>query len=421
MTLRRRGGARREVIGDVPAHRRGPPGGLGQMTHPESGIRRAVRGWVTALAAAMVGCEGGQAAPIPDACEEAPVAPTDVIGRVVALASGDQNGCAVFEDGSVRCWGDNSWGQLGDGTLVGGARPIQTEGLPRVQQVVVGTEHVCALTTGQCVWCWGGSPDGQLGIESLSGSRTPVLVDSLRGTLSLATYAQTNIALNLNQVLWWGQGTEGDIRVPTVLREGEVYRAVDLGDGFACGLRYDGRVECWGDNRYGQLGTGDEVSRDEPAVVEGLSGVTQIAVGTVSACALLSDGSLWCWGHNEFGQVGDGTTTNRVAPQQVELGGVVELSIYTVHVCARTSEGRVWCWGDNGLNEIGNGAVDDVVSTPWEIATISEARAVTVGADASCALVGEHDVWCWGFNKLGALGDDTYENSATPVKVVWGP
>lgn len=421
MTLRRRGGDCREVIGDVPAHRRGPPGDLGQMTHPERGLRRAVRGWVTAFAAAMIGCEGGQAAPISDTCEEAPVAPTDVIGRVVVLAAGDDNVCAVFEDGVMRCWGDNGWGQLGDGTLVGGRRARQTLGLPPVRQVAVATEHICALTTGQCVFCWGGGWEGQLGTGELSSSRSPLLVESLGGTLYIAAYARMNLALNLNQVSWWGQDDEGIGRVPAVLWDWTPYRAADLGDGFGCGLRHDGRVECWGDNTYGQLGTGDATDHAEPVAIEALSEVTQLAVGTLFACAVRADGTLWCWGHNEFGQVGDGTTMNRATPQLLALADVAEVSIYSAHACARTNDGRVWCWGYNRFNEVGNGAVEDVVSTPWEIASISGARGVAAAGSSSCALQGDHDVWCWGYNKHGALGDDTYENSATPVKVVWGP
>jgi alpha-tubulin suppressor-like RCC1 family protein len=228
--------------------------------------------------------------------------------------------------------------------------------------------------------------------------------------------------MNPLRVLWWGELPGQDLRVPTAAAEWKRYQSVEVGDRFACGLRYDGHVECWGENDRGQLGTGDYADRAKPAEVKGLSDTIQVAVGSFEVCAIRSDGTLWCWGRNYFGQLGDGTEVDRATAGQVALEDVVDVSIYAGHVCARTGAGGVYCWGDNRFGEVGNGAKGDHLLEPWEIPAVQGARAIAAGGSFSCILRDDHDVQCWGGNTFGELGDGTFTNSSTPVKVAWeGP
>src|SRR5262249_37665826 len=159
-----------------------------------------------------------------------------------------------------------------------------------------------------------------------------------------------------------------------------------LGVGFACGLREDGRVECWGSNEHGQLGKGDHAGSKSSVIVSALSNVAQLSVGGWSVCAVRSDGSLFCWGANNFGQLGDGTTTGRSTPGLVPLTDVLAVSI-SANTCAVTKTGHVWCWGYNGTKQVGNGSAGDMVTAPWEVGSLEGVRAIVVGGFSSCALM----------------------------------
>lgn len=357
------------------------------------------------------------------ACQTASLVtdPTQPIGHIASLVAGGYNACAMLDDGSIRCWGDNTYGQLGTGELAGGRYPAPAKGLPALDRVSIGSAHMCGLTLDRCVWCWGDNGHGQLGNPDAGGLK-PLLLRDIHGARDVVADGLASLALLRDgRVEWWGRRglEEADFAgVPAPWVVNVSYVSVGLGSGFACGLRTDGHVECWGENAYGQLGTGDNFSRDQPAEVVGLSAVTQLEVGPLSACAIRSDQSLWCWGGNIVGELGDGTKNDSSSPIKVALSGVERVAISN-HPCAITSGGRLFCWGDNSFRQVGNGAKDDAVLTPWEITAVKGARAIAVGSDFTCALLGDHDVRCWGFNNLFSLGDGTGVSSPTPVQVVW--
>lgn len=195
--------------------------------------------------------------------------------------------------------------------------------------------------------------------------------------------------------------------------------SVHVGYVSACGLRLDGRVQCWGNNERGQLGTGDLLDRDQPTLVSELVDVKQLSVGTWAACAVRADATLWCWGDNDYGQLGDGTVTDRASPVQLQLQDVEEVSILAAHACARTALGEVWCWGSNSFEQVADGSLGDVITTPRRVEGIEGARSIAVGSFTSCALLGDRDVWCWGDNSQGAFGNGTWEGGPTPRRVVW--
>jgi alpha-tubulin suppressor-like RCC1 family protein len=339
---------------------------------------------------------------------------------VASLVANGRHACTVFEDGSMRCWGDNTYGELGFGDLWSGGYAHITEGIPPIDRVMIGGGHMCALTTDRCVWCWGSNSYGQLGVSELGGSAWPVRITGMTGVVDIAADGFASFALRDDgRVEWWGLRTLDAIaKVPTTWIESSSYTSIDSESQFACGLRSDGMVECWGSNEYGQLGTGDDVYRQQPTAVVGLTDVVRIALGSWTACAVRADKSLWCWGSNAGGQLGDGTTIDEWTPQKVPLDDVEEVAL-SGHVCARTSLGHVFCWGVNSEKQVGNGATGDVILTPWEIVAVQGARAVAVGSWFTCALLGDHDVRCWGDNLYGQLGTGTWQDSSTPVKVVW--
>jgi alpha-tubulin suppressor-like RCC1 family protein len=178
-------------------------------------------------------------------------------------------------------------------------------------------------------------------------------------------------------------------------------------------------VECWGHNKYGELGDGVNVSWGPPVAVEGLHDVLQLAAADVHTCALLLDHTVKCWGYNPDGELGDGTLVDKNKPVAVTgLSGVTAIAAGAWHTCALLADGRVACWGDNRFGGLGNGTTTSS-NRPVLVNGVSNAVGVTAGEYHSCALLADGTARCWGFNSLwGELGDGTRNDSSVAVKVV---
>lgn len=257
--------------------------------------------------------------------------PVDVIGLnsgVIAITAGEDHTCALTIVGAVKCWGSNSFGQLGDGTTTRRATSVNVIGLNSgVAAIAVGTRHSCAITSGGAVKCWGDNGNGQL-----------------------------------------GDGTTGDgiwklrLTPVDVIGLGVVVSAVAVGGGHSCALTGGGAVKCWGLNSFGVLGDGTTTTRLTPVDVVGLSsGVIAVLAGYQHTCALLGSGGIKCWGSNGEGQLGDGTTTQRLTPVNVVgLGSsITNITAGSLYTCAITSVATEKCWGENRYGQLGDDTTGD--------------------------------------------------------------
>jgi alpha-tubulin suppressor-like RCC1 family protein len=306
-------------------------------------------------------------------------------GTVSQIAAGF-GGCAIVHGSglsvSLRCWGDNTWGEIGDGTTTNRLKPVQVKGLTGLlQSVTSGGSHVCALVHNGGAWCWGFNDDGQLGDGTTTNRSTPVAVSGL--PLNLAQIAAT--------------------------------------DDHTCALLTNQTVKCWGLNSKGQLGDGTTSNSSTPVKVAGLTGAVQIALGDGYTCALLAGGDVQCWGLNAFGELGDGGTTDSKSPVQVSglTSAVQAISGGDASVCAVLQSAQVDCWGDNSSGELGNGSIGGQSDTPGLVeggAFASDGASIGLGSfgTTSCALDASELAECWGSNADGEAGNGTTSNTGTP-------
>ena len=306
---------------------------------------------------------------------------------VAALSVGEAHACVLLVSGTVRCWGGNSAGELGDGTTTSSAHPVTVIGLggvgdlSGVTAISAGVAHECALLAGGSVACWGLNDGGQLGDGTTMDRGTPVLVSGLTGVTSLSA-----------------------------------------GYRFTCAVLADTTARCWGDDSRTQLGDGNSTHSAYPVPVSGLSGARSITAGGEDACTVLLVGTVLCWGANGQGEAGNGTRDPAPVPVPVGapggngvLSGVLSLTAGTYHFCARLSGGTVACWGSNGAGQLGTGVFTD---SAWPVVVASlTATTVVAGGDHTCATMTSGSAQCWGDNWVGALGNGTKTNSATPVTV----
>jgi alpha-tubulin suppressor-like RCC1 family protein len=420
-------------------------------------------------------CDDGNATPL-DGCEPitAPIAAARcTTSRVISFSLGVEHTCALYNGGYVRCWGDNTLGELGLGHMNfegnskpyqltnatgGAAGPITFVGSGGVTALAAGNNFTCAVLSDGSVQCWGTNDSGQLGLGSLTAASS-----ALPAVVSLGQSA-TGITVSRNQglacavladgsVRCWGSNASGALGLgnntssPSQTMTPNQFGPVSLGTtataiasaNGACALLTGGSIRCWGDNNFGELGLGNTtalsntMSPSAYGVVPLPTGKTalSISMGSGFACTRLSDGTAQCWGHNNIGQLGLGNA-NTIGDNELATVGAVVLgttvsSLVTgnLETCGLfVSDGGWRCWGNNSSGELGyadltaRGATS--TTTPSQLSALSfgtgrTATAIFLGTSDACALLDDNEVRCWGNNASGQLGLGMVSTSPTYV------
>ncbi|HWS15978.1 MAG TPA: hypothetical protein VN450_07285 [Candidatus Methylomirabilis sp.] len=382
------------------------------------------------------------------------------------IAAGWRHTVALKSDGTVWAWGGNFYGQLGDNTTTDRTTPVQVVGpgstgyLTGVASVAASYLHTVALKSDGTVRAWGYNRNGELGDNTTTDRSTPVQVVGpggtgyLTGIVAIAAGDLHTVALKSDGTVWtWGGNSIGQLGDNTTTDRSTPVQVVDPGGtGYLTGivavaagayhtvaLKWDGTVWGWGGNFNGQLGDNTFVSpRSTPAQIVGpggtgyLTGIASVAAGGNHSVALKSDGTLRAWGWNFYGELGDNTTTDRSTPVQVVapggtgyLLGVTSVSACYFHTVALKSDGTVWTWGYNSHGQLGDNTTTNR-STPGQVVGpggtgyLTGFASVAGGVYHTVALKSDGTFWTWGWNGNGELGDNTTTNRSTPVQVV-GP
>ncbi len=368
-----------------------------------------------------------------------------------SITTGANHTCAIPSSGSLWCWGNNSWRQLGNLSNADSSVPVRvSKPSPppdRWVDVAAGLGHTCGLgvmiseeddeESSGTIWCWGQNNYGQHGNGNNLFTTTPNIIEAENGG-SWNTIARTGAgagehvcAIGGDSSLWcWGRNHNGQLGdgttltklIPTKISAGPAdnnrseWTSACTGYQHTCAIDSNQDLWCWGANGSGQLGLGatapEGVNQVLPSLIDqGNDGSWQeVYCGFAFSCALRFDGSLWCWGDNYFGQVGDGTrqTVNSptmISPPDMLVGGWKQVSTGRTHTCAVGEDYSLWCWGENG-----DGRLGDRSTTDRAVPTRSQAQwswaDVTCGTAHTCGMRTDGTFWCWGDNSTGKFSPD---------------
>lgn len=291
--------------------------------------------------------------------------------------------CALASDNQFWCWGDNRFGQLGLGSTQSASRPMRVDGISgSASKATNGGGHACVQTNEGALYCWGKNVQGQLGLGDTQQRTSPELVDVA----------------------------------------GRTVERLSAGGDFTCARGTDATLFCWGANGRGQLGIGTTDAQSKPTQVKTLgTRVGRISAGGAHVCIFTEDdGQVWCWGDNRSGQLGTGNTDRLLVPTAIDPGGLGQVRTNQlfaggVHTCALRDDSTLWCWGGNRFGQLGTGDVEPRL-TPTQVLT--GVTAAYVGGAHTCAIKMDGSVWCWGNNQYGQLGVDVGSQSLSPARVL---
>jgi len=360
--------------------------------------------------------------------------------RGLMIACGTDHSLALTSTGTIYGWGDNSNGDIGDGTTSQRSLPISItfSGLTgTLTALAVGGNRSLALDSNATVWSWGDNP---IGDGTNNEAHAPAHLTTLSSITVIAEGRDHSMAVDSGGHIWtWGQNANGQLGDSTTtnrISPVEVLNttgtgsflsgiaAVAGGGSHSLAATSTGTVYTWGLNSDGQLGDGTTTQRTIPVTVTGLSGTIIVAVsgGSAFSAALDNGGHVWTWGNNSAGQLGNGTTTSQSTPVEVTLSGttspylsnIVALDCGNVFCAALTGTGTVWTWGGNSVGQLGDGTTTDR-HNPVQVPNLSGVVAISVGDNTGLALKEDGSIQSWGYNPNGDLGVSA--NYSVPVTI----
>jgi len=323
------------------------------------------------------------------------------------IAAGGANSYAIKEDGSLWAWGNNAFGQVGDGTRTDQSSPIKI--MDSVVSVSTSSifhwhdeqAHTLAIKTDGSLWAWGSNGYGQLGDGANIDNPSPVKI--MDDTIAVSAGASHSMAISSDGSLWaWGSWSLTGSTVRSRQSRTKIMNdviAISAGEVHSLALQNDGSLWTWGDNSNGQLGYDKDVFNASPVKI--MDDVIAISAGAYHNLAIKKDGSLWVWGSNSTGQLGNSTMIQITSPVKI-MDDIVDISAGFSHSLAVTGNGELLTWGFSFPNITGNEN-----NGPDPVHVIDGVVKVSAGMNHSMALKSDGSLWAWGYNNFGQIGDGT--------------
>jgi alpha-tubulin suppressor-like RCC1 family protein len=296
------------------------------------------------------------------------------------ISADNRQNIGLKADGTIWTWGENTYGQLGDGSLTDRLYPVKIGSDNNWSAVSAGYFHSIALKSNGTLWGWGRNGTGQVGDGSTTQRTSPVQVGSDTKWKSIVAGGQHSLGIKTDSTLW-----------------------------------------SWGRNNGGQIGDGSTSQRNSPIQIGTEKKWVNIAAGYVHTLGLKADSTLWAWGFNGSGQIGDGNNTDQLTPKQIGSSKWRSIAAGYYFSLAIKSDGTLWAWGENGSGQLGDGSTTQRTS-PVQIGTDKTWTNIAAGSDHSLAMKSDGSLWMWGSNTNGQFGDGSTTNRTSPIKIgssVW--
>jgi alpha-tubulin suppressor-like RCC1 family protein len=331
----------------------------------------------------------------------------------------------VKSDGTIRTWGRNNYGQVGNGT----------SGTQENNQVQIGVtlkgwlatsggwKHTVAVKENGTLWGWGDNSAGQVGDGTTTQRHNPVQIGTGTSWVSAIAGYNFSFALKSDGTLWaWGDNTYGQLGDGTVISKSSPVQVgtssdwvtISAGQYHAFGLKSNGTLWAWGRNQFGTLGDGTSTQRTSPVQIGTSTLWTSISSGSMHTLALRANGTLWAWGYNFYSPLGNGSSSDSNVPIQIGVAtNWVSISANMEHSHGLRSDGTMYGWGRNTSYQLGDGTIT-LRNVPTQIGIATTWLSLAAGYNHTLGLKADGTYWNWGSNSSGELGDGTFTSRTTP-------
>jgi len=326
-----------------------------------------------------------------------------------SISVGRSHSLAIDELGYIWSCGYNTMGQLGNGSYTGTSTPVKIEPDTKFKSISAGYDFSMAIDEVGNLWSWGGNFSGQLGDGTLTSSSLPLKIRPDIKFVSLSLGYNFSTAIDESGNLWtWGENSNGQLgnnetantKLPAQIKQGTEFETVSAGSEFALAIEKSGNLWSWGYNNSGQLGIEITSIKLIPVLIKSETNFKSIASGFKNSMAIDESDKLWVWGFNYYGQLGDGSTTNRMCPVQIELGTQFKSVSTYYSTIAIDKSGNLFGCGSTGLPY-------SIRSSKLKIMSNLKFKSISEGNMHSLAIDESGNIWACGDNRGGQLGDGT--------------
>lgn len=350
------------------------------------------------------------------------------------VSAGGTHSVAVKKDGTLWSWGLNMQGQLGDGTNTNRNVPTKVGTENNWSHADAGGNHTLAVKKDGSLWAWGFNLLGQLGNYTYNDRNTPGRVGDSSDWRQIVAGTGISMALKSDGTIWvfgtnnsglLGDGTLVEKRnYPAKMGTKSDWERVSVFGNFAVAVSRDGTIFAWGNNGFGQLGTGKVEQKNSFIQVGTDLNWKSIGADGVTPLAIKTDNSVWSWGLNNSGQMGDGSVVNKNFP--VRITSIANIQTFSAaasnHTFAIKTDGSLWGWGANFAGQFGNGTTGQTIPVPTMVGTSTDWKSLSTGSSSTYAIKNDGSLWGWGNYTFKVVQNGTSQtftqvNSTTPLRI----